>query len=121
MVAELIAVGSELLTPHRRDTNTLWLTERLNALGIGVARKSVVGDDREALKDLFRSAGERSEMVIACGGLGPTFDDVTREALAEALGLELKYHAEIFGWICDLFKQRGQTPSENNKRLAFVF
>ncbi len=120
MVAELIAVGSELLTPHRRDTNTLWLTEQLNARGIYVARKSVVGDDHEALKKLFRSAGRRSEMVIACGGLGPTFDDVTREALAEALGLELKYHAEIFGRIEALYRRRGLVPTDNNRRQAMV-
>lgn len=118
--AELVAVGSELLTPYRQDTNTLWLTERLNAQGISVHRKQIIGDDRDALAELFRNAGSRSPMVIACGGLGPTFDDVTREALADALRLDLEYHDEIFQWICERYKARGVRPTENNRRQALV-
>ena len=118
--AELIAVGSELLTPYRQDTNTLWLTERLNARGITVHRKQIIGDDRAAIASIFREAGARSSIVIACGGLGPTFDDVTRDALADALDLKMIYHDEIFQWICERYQLRGRTPTENNKRQAMV-
>lgn len=120
ITSELIAVGSELLTPYRQDTNTLWLTERLNAKGIAVQRKQIIGDDREALAALFQAAGKRSSIVIACGGLGPTFDDVTREALADALSLKLVYNEEIFEAICERYRKRGLTPTENNKRQAMV-
>jgi len=116
--AELIAVGSELLTPYRNDTNTLWITEQLNAVGIRVIRKQIIGDDRAALADLFRAAGKRAGMVIACGGLGPTFDDVTRDALADACGLEMTYREEIWDWICARYQIRGRTPTENNRVQA---
>ena len=81
MKAEIIAVGSELLTPDRMDTNSLFLTQRLNQLGIAVARKTVVGDEHDHVRDAFRSALDRVELVVASGGLGPTVDDLTREAV----------------------------------------
>ena len=89
MNAEIIAVGSEMLTPHRQDTNSLYLTEKLNDLGVEVRFKSIVGDDREGLVAAAKLAMRRSEIVIFSGGLGPTEDDLTREAVAEALGLTL--------------------------------
>src|SRR5712664_2114841 len=85
MKAEIIAVGSELLTPDRMDTNSLFLTEELNKLGIEVVRKSIVGDNRDYLSAAFKEALERVELVIASGGLGPTEDDLTRETVAELL------------------------------------
>ncbi|HUX06160.1 MAG TPA: competence/damage-inducible protein A [Acidobacteriota bacterium] len=118
--AELIAVGSELLTPYRSDTNTLWLTDQLNQAGVRVTRKHVIGDDRIALAELFVDAGRRADIVIACGGLGPTFDDITREALADALGLEMEFKQDAWQWICDRYGARGRTPTENNKRQAMV-
>ena len=84
--AEIIAVGSELLTPDRIDTNSLWLTGQLNALGVEVRRKLVVGDDRELLAAAMRQSLNQVDIVILSGGLGPTEDDVTRDAVAEALG-----------------------------------
>ncbi len=90
MKAEIIAVGSELLTPDRLDTNSLFLTEELNKLGIEVTRKTVVGDKREDLSDAFAHALERVELIISCGGLGPTADDLTRETVAELLGRKLQ-------------------------------
>ena len=84
--AEIIAVGSELLTPDRVDTNSLFLTAQLNRLGIEVTRKTVVGDELAALRDAFHGAMERAELVIASGGLGPTEDDRTRDAVADLLG-----------------------------------
>src|SRR5215510_10812596 len=89
MKAEIIAVGSELLTPHRIDTNSLFLTERLNQLGIEVLRKTVVGDVHNEVRDAFARAMDRVELVISSGGLGPTLDDLTRETVAELLGRKL--------------------------------
>src|ERR1700694_3474949 len=89
MKAEIIAVGSELLTPDRVDTNSLFLTAQLNRLGIEVTRKTVVGDDLADLRGAFADAIERSDLVISSGGLGPTEDDRTREAVADLLGRKL--------------------------------
>jgi len=83
--AEIIAVGSEMLTPFNIDTNSLWLTERLNSIGIDVKSKSIVGDDESCLEDTIRQAMSRSEVIISTGGLGPTEDDITRNAFARAL------------------------------------
>ena len=87
--AAIIAVGSELLTPVRVDTNSLFITEHLNALGIDVVVKAVAGDDREELAHLLRAALARTDLVVFTGGLGPTDDDVTREVVAATLGREL--------------------------------
>jgi nicotinamide-nucleotide amidase len=84
--AEIIAVGSELLTPDRLDTNSLFLTAELNAIGIEVVRKTIAGDDRDLLREVFREAMGRVELIISSGGLGPTQDDLTRETVAELLG-----------------------------------
>jgi len=109
-----------MLTPHRADTNSLFLTDELNKLGIEVARKVIVGDDRAALRETFREALERAELVIAIGGLGPTEDDVTREAVAELLGRRLLLDEEILGKIQERFRRFGRQMSESNKRQAMV-
>src|SRR5271154_6015514 len=88
--AEIIAVGSELLTPDRLDTNSLFLTEELNKIGIEVVRKTVVGDNRNLLSEAFRDALNRVSLVISSGGLGPTEDDLTRETVAELLHRKLR-------------------------------
>jgi len=93
MKSEIIAVGSEMLTPFRQDTNSLYLTEKLNGLGIGVNFKTVVGDRRKDLVSAVKSALSRTDIVILMGGLGPTEDDLTREAVAEALSLTLRRDA----------------------------
>ena len=87
--AEIIAVGSEMLTPYRVDTNSLWLTEQLNALGIEVKLKIIVGDDHARLEETVRDGLKRSEVIIATGGLGPTEDDITRNVFARVLGRQL--------------------------------
>ena len=81
MNCEIIAIGSELLTPHRSDTNSLFLTERLNKIGVQVAFKSIVGDRKQDLVEQVRIALSRADVVITMGGLGPTVDDLTREAV----------------------------------------
>src|SRR5258705_9466822 len=90
MKAEIIAVGSELLTPDRLDTNSLFLTEELNKLGIEILRKTIVGDHRELLSEAFRDALNRLPLIISSGGLGPTEDDLTRATAGELLGRQLK-------------------------------
>lgn len=120
MNAEIIAVGSELLTPQRLDTNSLYLTERLNALGVEVVAKAVIGDDRARLRDAVQAALARSEIVILTGGLGPTEDDVTREAVAEALGRPLVWRQELADAIEARFRRMGRKMAEINKRQAYI-
>ena len=95
MNAEIIAVGSEMLTPDRVDTNSLFLTDQLNNLGVEVIAKHVVGDDRERLAAAVRRAVSATPLVIVSGGLGPTEDDVTRDAVALALDRRQIFHASI--------------------------
>ena len=118
--AEIIAVGSELLTPDRTDTNSLWLTEKLNEIGIEVTAKSIIGDDEERLEKCFRAAIEESDLVIATGGLGPTEDDVTRQVAARAVGREMFLNEEIVEEIRKRFAHWGREMPETNKRQAFV-
>ena len=120
MDAEIIAVGSELLTPYRLDTNSLYLTEKLNALGIEVRFKTVVGDDRERLARVLRAALDRSNLIILTGGLGPTEDDVNREVVAEALARPLREVAEVRQSLEERFARLGRAMSPNNARQALV-
>ncbi len=120
MKAEIVAIGSELLTPFHLDTNSLYLTEQLERLGIAVVQKTVVGDDRERLKRVLTDALRRADLVIGMGGLGPTEDDRTREAVAAALGVELKHNAEVAALIEERFRQRGRRMPEVNLRQALV-
>ncbi|HKE88254.1 MAG TPA: competence/damage-inducible protein A [Vicinamibacterales bacterium] len=120
--AAIIAVGSELLSPSKLDTNSLFVTERLNELGIDVTSKAIVGDDREELTRLLAGLLERVDLVILCGGLGPTDDDVTREAVAEALGRPLAEDEAITAFLRARFATRGfaMPMPENNRRQAMV-
>jgi nicotinamide-nucleotide amidase len=118
--AEIIAIGSELLTPFRQDTNSLYLTERLNQLGVAVQFKTVVGDDRPDLVATAQHALFRSDIVVFMGGLGPTEDDLTREAVAEALGLELKRDPEVLRKIEQRFVSLGRKMTPNNAKQADV-
>jgi nicotinamide-nucleotide amidase len=120
MDAEIIAVGSELLTPERLDTNSLYLTAELNKLGVEVVTKCVVGDDRGRLAEAVVRALDRSGIVILSGGLGPTEDDLTREAVAQATGRELVFHPEIAEALERRFAAMKRKMSEINKRQAFV-
>ncbi|MSO45640.1 MAG: competence/damage-inducible protein A [Acidobacteria bacterium] len=118
--AVILAVGSELLTPSRIDTNSLFVTEQLNVLGIEVAFKSVIGDDREELAHAVRTALARVDLVICSGGLGPTDDDVTREVVAEVLNRQLVEDEGISAWIRARFESRGMQMPEINRRQAMV-
>lgn len=118
--AEIIAVGSELLTPTKTDTNSLWLTEKLNEIGVDVKLKTIVGDDELRLEETIRDAVKRSDIVITTGGLGPTADDVTRQVSARAIGRELVYHTELEADLRERFQKWGREMPEINKRQAFV-
>jgi nicotinamide-nucleotide amidase len=118
--AEIIAVGSEMLTPHRMDTNSLYLTEQLNLLGVDVIFKSIVGDDRRRLVAAAQHGLFRSDVLIFSGGLGPTEDDLTREAVAEALGVKLRRDPEILARLEQRFAERGWKMSANNTKQADV-
>jgi nicotinamide-nucleotide amidase len=118
--AEIIAVGSEMLTPFRTDTNSLYLTEQLNLLGVDVIFKSIVGDDLRRLVAAAQHGLFRSDILIVSGGLGPTEDDLTREAVAEALGLKLHRDPEILARLEQRFAERGWKMSSNNTKQADV-
>jgi nicotinamide-nucleotide amidase len=118
--AAILAVGSELLTPSRIDTNSLFITEQLNMLGIDVAFKSVVGDDRDELANAVRLALDRVDVIVCSGGLGPTDDDVTREVVAAVLNRELIEDEAITARIRTRFESRGMQMPEINRRQAMV-
>ena len=118
--AEIVAVGSEMLTPTHLDTNSLFITERLNELGIDLQGKAVAGDDRDVLKAIVADALRRSDLLILTGGLGPTDDDLTRDVVADLIGEPLEYHADIFERIEQRFTSRGLRTPAINRRQAMV-
>ncbi len=118
--AEIVAVGSELLTPEKTDTNSLWLTEKLNEAGVEVMLKTIVGDDEARLEETIRDAVKRSDIVITTGGLGPTEDDVTRQVSGRAVGRELVYHEELEAHLRERFRSWGREMPEINKRQAYI-
>lgn len=120
MIAEIIAVGSELLTPYRQDTNSLYLTAQLNDLGVEVGFKTIVGDDRKHLVQAATVALARADILIFSGGLGPTEDDLTREAVAQTLNLQLRRDPEILQAIERRFAEHGWKMSANNVKQADV-
>ena len=120
LTAEIIAVGSELLTPFRTDTNSLWLTERLNSAGVEVKLKTIVGDDDARLEETIRDALKRSGVVVLTGGLGPTEDDITRKIAARALGRRLLLDEAVLEDIRAKFLRWGRKMPEINSRQAMV-
>ena len=120
MNAEIIAIGSELLTPFRQDTNSLYLTEKLNDLGVEVVFKTIVGDSRTNLTQAATLAVSRADIVIFMGGLGPTEDDLTRESVADALGLELRRDPEIVAALERRFAERSWKMAANNNKQGDV-
>ena len=118
--AEIIAVGSELLTPTRIDTNSLAITETLNQLGIDVRAKAIVGDRHADLAAVFRGALKRVDVVILCGGLGPTDDDLTRDVVADVLQRTLREDTAITETIRARFSRRNLSMPEINRRQAMV-
>ncbi len=120
LTAAIIAVSSSLPTPQKTDTNSLYITEVLNDLGIAVAFKSIVGDQRDELAAHVAYALDRHRILILCGGLGPTDDDLTREVVAAHLGLPLDEDPAIIEAMRQRFASRGWKMPENNRRQAQV-
>jgi nicotinamide-nucleotide amidase len=120
LTAEIIAIGSELLTPERTDTNSLWLTEKLNGVGIEVKLKTIVGDDDARLEEAIKDALRRSRVVISTGGLGPTEDDITRKIAARAMGRRLLLDERVLAGIREKFARWGRQMPEINSRQAMV-
>jgi competence/damage-inducible protein CinA-like protein len=120
--AAIVAVGSEMLTPSKVDTNSLHITDQLNRLGVDVIAKAVVGDSRDELAHVISALLERVDLLILCGGLGPTDDDVTREAVAAALDRPLAEDEAITARLRERFKARGfaMPMPETNRRQAMV-
>jgi len=120
-IVEIIAVGSELLTPYYQDTNSLHLTEKLNCLGLNVAYKSIVGDNWHDLVQSFKIARARADIIIATGGLGPTQDDRTREACAASLDRDLSLQEDLLFKITERFRKRGLAmPAVNEKQACVI-
>jgi nicotinamide-nucleotide amidase len=118
--AEIIAIGSELLTPDRADTNSLWLTEKLNGIGVEVKLKTIVGDDDARLEETIKDSIKRSSIVIMTGGLGPTEDDITRKVAARAMGRRLMLNEKVLEEISARFLKWGRKMPQINSRQAMV-
>jgi nicotinamide-nucleotide amidase len=120
VTADILAVGSELLTPHRVDTNSLFLTGRLNDLGIAVRMKSAIRDNPRELTAALTNALSNADLIVTTGGLGPTADDLTREAVADLLGLELVERPDVLAVIQERFARRGAAMPAINRRQAMA-
>ena len=118
MNAEIVAIGSELLTPWRQDTNSLYVTERLNQLGVTVIFKTIVGDRQKHLVEAIRNALRRSDIIVVMGGLGPTEDDLTREAVSESLNVGLKRNPDLIAELYARFAARRIQVTRNNEKQA---
>ena len=120
MNAEIIAIGSEMLTPHRQDTNSLYLTDKLNEIGVSISFKTIVGDNIRHLVGAVRNALARVDIVVISGGLGPTEDDLTREAVAAALNVKLRRDPDLIAHLYARAAARRMTITRNNEKQADV-
>jgi nicotinamide-nucleotide amidase len=120
MNACIVAVGSEMLTPFRVDTNSLLITERLNEIGYDVRLKAVVADDIDELARVIDGALGWADLIVITGGLGPTEDDITRDAVARVLGVPCDLNDDVVARLRARFARRGMTMPENNRRQAMV-
>ncbi|HBX71293.1 MAG TPA: competence/damage-inducible protein A [Chloroflexi bacterium] len=118
--AEIITIGTELLLGETVDTNTRYIARALRDEGVDLYRTSTIGDNPERIAEIIREGLSRAEIIITTGGLGPTIDDPTREAVALALGVETEFRPDLWEQILERFKRYGRTPTENNKRQAFI-
>ena len=118
--AEIITIGTELLLGETADTNTRFIARTLRGLGVDLFRTQTIGDNVGRIAEIVRQALERAEIVITTGGLGPTVDDPTRQAIAEAVGIELEFHPDLWEQIVNRIGRYGRTPTENQKRQAYI-
>ena len=120
MRVDVVAIGTELLLGQIVDTNSSWLGEQLAAHGFDSLLQVKVGDNLARVETVLRRALADADAVIVCGGLGPTHDDLTRDAIAAVMGVELQFHDDIAERIRSMFATRGRAMSDNNLRQAMV-
>lgn len=120
MEAEIITIGTELLLGEIVDTNTRTIARAIRDIGLDLYRTTSVGDNVERIAQAIRESVDRAQAIITTGGLGPTVDDPTREAIAQAFDVDLEYQQYLWEEIQDRFTQYGSTPAENNKRQAYI-
>lgn len=118
--AEIIAIGTELLLGEIQDTNTRFLARSLRDVGIDLYRTTIIGDNAARITHSVGEALQRADIVITTGGLGPTVDDPTREAIADAFGVDLEFRPELWQQIENRFARMGRKPTDNNKRQAYI-
>jgi nicotinamide-nucleotide amidase len=118
--AEIITIGTEILLGEIVDTNSAYLARRLRDLNVDVFRTSTIGDNAQRIAGIIRETLERTEIVITTGGLGPTVDDPTRDAVALAFGVETEFRPELWEQIVERMSRFGRTPTENQKRQAYI-
>ncbi len=117
-IAEIIAIGTELLLGETQDTNTRYLAHLLRNNGVDLFRATIVGDNPARIAKVIRDALERADIVITTGGLGPTVDDATRQGAALAFNLETQFHPELWQDIQERFQRYGRKATRNNRRQA---
>jgi len=120
MRCEVVAIGTELLLGQIIDTNSSWIGDHLAQIGVDSLHQTKVGDNHDRIVDALKTALNRSDAVICCGGLGPTQDDITRDAIAEVMGVKLEFDPEIAKIIRDMFESRGRTMPDNNLSQANI-
>lgn len=118
--AEIITIGTELLLGVTVDTNTRYIARALRDEGVDLYRTSTIGDNPERIAEIIREGLQRAEIIITTGGLGPTVDDPTRESVALAMGIKTEFKPELWEQIQERFQRHGRTPTENNKRQAYI-
>ena len=118
--AEIIVIGTELLLGETADTNTRFIARTLHGLGIDLFRTTTIGDNAERIAQAIRESMARAEIVITTGGLGPTVDDPTRQAVAQAVGVEVEFHPELWEKIAARVARYSRLPTENQKRQAYI-
>ncbi len=118
--AEIITIGTELLLGEIVDTNSAYLARKLRDIGVDVFRTSTVGDNPARISEILRETIARTPIVITTGGLGPTVDDPTREAVAQAMDMPIEFRPELWEQIVNRLEKFGRTPTENQKRQAYI-
>jgi competence/damage-inducible protein CinA-like protein len=118
--AEIITIGTELLLGETIDTNTRFIARRLRDFGVDLFRTSTVGDNPERIAHIIREGLKRADIIITTGGLGPTIDDPTRDAVALGIGVQTEFRPELWDQIKERFNRYGRTPTENNKKQAYI-
>ena len=120
MQSEILMIGTELLLGQIQDTNATYMARALATSGINLYWKTTVGDNAARINDALRLGLERSDAILCSGGLGPTVDDITRDCVAEVMGMPLEYHDDLYQVIAERFRHRNRPLSENNKRQALL-